>query len=380
MNPSANLEYQPSVTLPALVIPDVHEKYERAEKIIARHGGDCASIVFLGDYFDSHGQGDLAKTAGWLLSSLNDTRRTHLQGNHDQAYLFCSQDTYCSGWDETRQRVLEDVIADRMDAVRARMPLAVQAGPWVLSHAGFNSLCRDATPAQLVHWAERAHAALPRSGERGKMHLLNACGKVRGGTHPSGGVTWLDWTHEFKPLVGLHQIVGHTRGGNIRYRQINQESQLIAGEWNPRSIARGVTTAGMRSANWCLDAELKFWAIIHEDRMEIHSDDSVTVCEAPAALSGARPFSELADRRVMVEAGAEPPLYVARNDLCRLLGIESASSSLVEIEMHGDGRGLPVLREFIRRLPHHERHEAGPAPHAVNQSLRALRRKGLLPR
>ena len=38
--------------LPALVIPDVHQRTEWAEALIAREGTDCASIIFTGDYFD----------------------------------------------------------------------------------------------------------------------------------------------------------------------------------------------------------------------------------------------------------------------------------------------------------------------------------------
>jgi hypothetical protein len=97
-----------SLPLPALVIPDVHHRFEWAESVIAREGGDCASIIFLGDYFDHHGDTpqDTYHTASWLKKSLRDNRRCHLLGNHDVAYFAPGrQNVYWSGQSESKHEV-----------------------------------------------------------------------------------------------------------------------------------------------------------------------------------------------------------------------------------------------------------------------------------
>lgn len=383
-----------SVRLPALVIPDVHENIERAEQIIAKHD-DCASVVFLGDYVDTHKTSDpvnLHLTLRWLLRSVRDPRRIHLLGNHDRAYLFCAISTYCSGWSEERQNVFLETVGDKLEHLRAQLHLAVQAGPWMLSHAGFPSVCRDATPDQLLHWAAHAHAALPRRGGRAPVHPLNGCGFVRGGDERFGGLTWQDWNHEFKPLVGIHQIVGHTKSNSARYRNMNAKGRPLGGELLPKSQSGKLTARGMRSMNWCLDAELAFWAVIHEDRLEIHSDHGVTICEAPSNDASMRAFPELVACGLNAEAGAEPPLYIHPAAVSPLLGVDNYREVIDQIMTRGiaayetmeqlDKRYAdeipPLVAAFLERIPRHLEHDNGPAPHAVAQALRGMRRKGLI--
>jgi hypothetical protein len=90
-----------TLSLPALILPDVHQQCARVEEIIASHGSDCASVVFLGDYLDSRQSSDptdLHLALRWLAQSVRDPRRVHLLGNHDVAYFFPAEETYCSGW------------------------------------------------------------------------------------------------------------------------------------------------------------------------------------------------------------------------------------------------------------------------------------------
>jgi hypothetical protein len=378
------------VALPALVIPDVHEDYVRAEQIVAAHGEGCASVVFLGDYFDRRSGGAMEgfrRSVAWLLKSLRDPRRVHLLGNHDRAYLYCSPDTFCTGWDDQRHAVFAHEVGEELGWMRERMALAVQAGPWLLSHAGFGPICRDASVAQLLTWANNALRALPRQGGRGHVHRLNGCGRVRGGYESFGGLTWLDWDHEFQPLPGIHQLVGHTVDRAPRYRHLNDEGRLIAGELSSRNPSRLMAAKVYRSMNWCLDAGLHAWCIVHPDRLEVHCADQVLTCEAPEAGVGARRFSEIEMLGLAVEAGDEPPLRVSVEAISRLLGVEdlrrfdesllpdlSIEASRIYIEAH-----TPVLvREFMRRVQTRGLFRDGPAPHEVDKALRALRRRGLL--
>ncbi len=388
MNP--NPTASPGVALPALVISDVHQNVERAEEIVAAHGAGCASVVFLGDYLDCYerpGLDALRATLAWLRASLRDPRRIHLLGNHDLAYLFCSFDTYCSGWDDARQGALLDELGEDLKWMRECMPLAVRAGAWVLSHAGFGPQCRDATADQLLAWAAHAHRALPRQGERNSVHPLNGCGRVRGGDHGEGGLTWLDWQHEFQALPGIHQLVGHTSDSVARYRHLNHEGRLIAGELAPSNLPRVMTARGYRSMNWCLDAALRAWAAVYPDRLEVHQDGHVVVCEAPELGHGARAFSELESFGLSVEAGVAPPLHVPFAAISRLFGLEDFRSldagpidhlSIQELRDHFDKHTSPIVREFTRRLGSGAMTNPGPPPHEVDKALRALRRRGLL--
>jgi hypothetical protein len=378
------------VALPALVIPDVHQNFERAEEIVAAHGANCASVVFLGDYLDCYerpGLEALRATLVWLRSSLRDPRRTHLLGNHDLAYLFCSPDTYCSGWDEARQGALLDELGDDLKWMRERMPLSVKAGSWVLSHAGFGTQCRDANVDQLRAWAAHAHQALPRRGGRASVHPLNGCGRVRGGDHSEGGLTWLDWQYEFQALPGIHQLVGHTSGSVARYRHLNHEGRLIAGELAAWNLSRSMTAHGFRSMNWCLDAGLRAWAVVHPDRLEVHQDGHVVACEAPELGHGARQFLELEAFGLSVETGEAPPLHVSVAAVSRLLGVANFRSldsvtiahlSAQELRDYLDQHTPTLVREFARRLGKAVMTNPGPPPHEVDKALRALRRRGLL--
>jgi hypothetical protein len=378
------------VALPALVIPDVHQNFERAEEIVAAHGAACASVVFLGDYLDCYekpGEESMRTTVAWLRSSMRDPRRFHLLGNHDLAYLFCSPDTYCSGWDERRQAVFDEEVGADLDWMREHLPLAVQAGLWVLSHAGFGPRCRDASVAQLLEWAGHAHRALPRQGGRNPVHPLNGCGRVRGGDQSEGGLAWLDWRYEFQPLPGVHQMVGHTSDSAARYRKLNREGGIVAGALASWNLPRVMSASGYRSINWCLDAGLRAWAVIHPDHMAVDYDGHVVYCESPELGVGARQFAELDAFGLTVEAGREPPLHVSVTEISRLLGVEDFRASIGALppgpsvsamEAYLDAHTPPLVREFQRRLGNESKLHAGPAPHEVDKVLRALRRRGLL--
>ncbi len=379
-----------SVALPALVIPDVHQNFERAEELVAAHGADCASVVFLGDYLDCYerpGLDALRSTLVWLRASMHDPRRTHLLGNHDLAYFYCSPDTYCSGWDDARQGAFQDELGDHTIWMRERMPLSVQAGSWILSHAGFGPQCRDANMNQLQEWSAHAHHALPRQGSRCVVHPLNGCGRVRGGNQSEGGLTWLDWRYEFDALPGIHQIVGHTSGSVARYRYFSQEGRIIAGELASWNLPRLMTACGFRSINWCLDAGLRAWALIYPDRLEVHQNGHVVVCEAPELGHGARRFSELEAFGLSMDAGEAPPLHVSVSAISRLLGVKDFRSldsgaiahlSIRELRDYFDKNTPPLVKEFTLRLGNGAMTNPGPPPHAVDKALRALRRRGLL--
>ena len=70
-----------------VIIPDLHNKCDLAEKIIRRENPD--KVVFLRDYFDDFYDTveDADNTSKWLLGSLRHQDRVHLIGNHDLSYM-----------------------------------------------------------------------------------------------------------------------------------------------------------------------------------------------------------------------------------------------------------------------------------------------------
>ena len=143
--------------------------------------------------------------AGGSKASLRDSGRIHLAGNHDLAYLLNGHDqTFCPGWTKDKQRVYEEELGG-VPANAFRM--AVQAGPWLLSHAGFSAdLAAGHDAAGLVELAEVQFA----EAVEGRSVPIFEVGRARGGKRDKGGILWLDWNAEFRPAKGINQIVGHT--------------------------------------------------------------------------------------------------------------------------------------------------------------------------
>jgi len=352
-----------SVPLPALVLPDVHHEFERAEAIIAEHGKDCASVVFLGDYFDSFEKSstvDLHLTARWLLRSIQDPRRHHLFGNHDVAYFFPGQDTFCSGWTPERQQVFDEAFGPKGPPVD-RLNLALSAGRWLLSHAGFSGRgFRDVGMDALLHWAGHAKQSLSAH----TSHPLTACGRTRGGTAKRGGLFWLDWDDEFVPLPGIHQLVGHTLGKTIRGRHLGNQGNLIArpilnAGLIPKDNIRALPDVhSVRSMNWCLDTALASWAVVFEDCIDLHCSEAVVTLRSPTGLPPVH--SELVDLGLNVEWADTPSAFV------RWIEIERALPS---------AEAVKAFREIVK----FERSQTqGPSPAEAARGVRVLRRKQLL--
>ena len=300
-----------NLPLPALVLPDVHQKFEQAEDIIAKYGTECQSIVFLGDYVDSYELTeslDLHLAIRWLANSVKDPRRVHLLGNHDVAYFYPGPDTFCSGWSPERQQIFDESFGPSGPSkVLEKLHLAASAGPWLLSHAGFTGRqLRDVGMNVLLGWAENARTAL----ESNTPNPLTACGRVRGGKAHHGGLFWLDWDYEFAPLPGIHQLVGHTKAAVVRGRHLSPRGHFIAGPLAKPSVKRASYSPPdeLASVNWCLDANLDAWAIVHPDRVDLHERTGVTSLPSPTVLPPVHP--ELSGLGLDFTTDANPPAFV----------------------------------------------------------------------
>lgn len=196
-----------------LIIPDVHNKTTEAEHIIQKESPN--KTVFLGDYFDSYGEGiEFAhETSIWLRSSLQKPDRVHLIGNHDLSYL--SNGAFpCSGFNNFKMWAISRVLK-REDW--DKMVFHTWVDDWLCTHAGVSrqffdhySLGRD---IRIFMKEEELEAT--KSIYSGRYHPFFHCTQARGGHDSHPGIPWCDY-NEFEDISGIKQIFGHTPDPTVR--------------------------------------------------------------------------------------------------------------------------------------------------------------------
>jgi hypothetical protein len=181
-----------------LVISDIHNRIDAADKIIASAGVDADRIVLLGDYFDSlgDGPGDMARTGSWLRSITKDPRVVALIGNHDMSYIH--PDARCSGWSRSKQ-VLFDV------SVRPWISSALKPcwkeGGVLFTHAGLSA------GVNLEEQAEAVELVMD-GGPLGPC--LDAHVRDGGSCNPAG-ILWNRPQYNKLNTGDYRQVFGHTR-------------------------------------------------------------------------------------------------------------------------------------------------------------------------
>jgi len=255
--------------LPLLVLGDIHNRWAKAEAILQRLKGRYRQAVFLGDYLDSFGDDEVVAkaTAHWLAQSLCQPDRVHLLGNHDICYRYPKNlFVRCPGFDELKYNA---VASELSGAPVDRLKLAYYSDGWLFTHAGFAR--RYAIGEDPAILARQANEILPTLNEDRYDNWL-AWGAGRGGMASIGGITWLDWDSEFKPVPGINQIVGHTPGPTAKAQL------LLRGQAQPKLIDSVLPRvyrypAGKKqlppSINWCLDCRLEQVALVQPRCIEI---------------------------------------------------------------------------------------------------------------
>ncbi len=251
-----------------LIIPDIHADIDRAEAIICKHGTGCDRAVLLGDYFDAFNDtpADAERVAKWLVKSVQDPRRVHLVGNHDLPYLGgeATAETFmCRGWSIEKHDAARPILQD-LDL--PQLHAAVNCDGWLVSHAGFYSpYLEGRTMGQLLAICQEALAR----AFGGTFDPLFAPSRARGFGDHVGGLTWLDWSREFFPVPGWHQIVGHTPSRKVR---AVYSSATVNGNWEfeqepvaPRIRDR----TDFLSMNWCVDTVLRSACIVDGSTFEL---------------------------------------------------------------------------------------------------------------
>jgi hypothetical protein len=198
-----------------LIIPDIHHKTWIVDEILMNERFDAA--VFLGDYFDDFNDTieDARQTAEWLRAHIGTPEFTFLYGNHDLPYRFPMPGLNCAGFSIDKWQAIVPVLNEEL---WEGFQLHAWIDGWLLSHAGWNTRFADANGQVHPGWIDEHCKDCLQELSEGRMHPLAAAGRSRGGRQAVGGVTWQDW-RELQPIPGLRQVVGHTPGLEVRYKE-----------------------------------------------------------------------------------------------------------------------------------------------------------------
>lgn len=266
-----------------LIIPDVHNHSDRAEKIIQHVKAD--QIIFLGDYFDDFNDTahDVTETAAWLRWSVNQENRIHLCGNHDIHYWFKdNRDTRCSGFEQYKSVAINNILGPEH---WNKLKFFHVLDDWILSHGGVHPYWIDAnkfrnnesveiTQEELVKKLERDSKQCIKDLTKGGHHWFIIAGFSRSRAPFAGGLLWCDFNQEFEPIKGIHQIVGHTPD-----RHVVRWNFLKEGSTEPERTVHGAEPylSKQSSYNVCIDSypALKWYAVLEEKKLSIHETEKI---------------------------------------------------------------------------------------------------------
>jgi len=194
-----------------IVISDIHNRVDWIEPYIQSLNGNYDEIVLLGDYFDNFDDTptDAEHTARWLKYSICQPKRIHLLGNHDTWYAFPRTPFHCGGNTVDKLRVIETVMKQ---VYWQHVKICYFSQNFLFSHAGiYKSWALHPIKGFDYNYLQEICKDAIEHAKYGRMPRIFASGFVRGGDWDTiGGITWLDYDLEFKPIIGVNQIVGHS--------------------------------------------------------------------------------------------------------------------------------------------------------------------------
>ena len=215
-----------------IIISDLHNRVNWIENmLLSPLLNPYDRVLFLGDYFDDFNDTieDVTNAAKWLKQSIKKPNRIHLTGTHDIWYRFPhNRFIAASGNTEKKAYAIRSIMTqDDWN----KLYLYHYEQNFLMSHAGthlnliseyvfdhqdlFNKYIINQelhlTTQEIIDKVIKpaCEEALNRV-QQGYSHPWLDAGTVRGGRQSVGGITWLDWIYEFKPIPGINQIVGHT--------------------------------------------------------------------------------------------------------------------------------------------------------------------------
>lgn len=238
-----------------LIVPDVHEQIVKLKNVLRKYG-NVDSVVFLGDFMDTFDglTWQTHEMVRWLAANVSNPKYVFLWGNHDMHYAFPFDGVMCSGFDPHKLEIVQKHMNDKDHWQKFKLmhwigPYgagergnSIQPQEWLCSHAGLRvSLLNPFLGFEKQSLLALEEEAMWKLRYTQQIMPFLAIGRGRGGWAKVGGVDWLDWDLEFQPINGLHQIVGHSFGKEVRIKRIPD------------------------SYNYCLDTHLRHVIEIRED-------------------------------------------------------------------------------------------------------------------
>ena len=176
-------------------------------------------IIFLGDYVDSYSVED-----GPMLANLRDIirfKKIHPQkvillvGNHEASYLF--QSYRSTGY---RESIAREVVF-LLETNKHLFQSAWQAGKSLWTHAGLTQGFYEKNIRPMILEEDKALATTLYRLYNNNYPPIFEIGRERGGSRGNiGGPLWLDRTALLRdPLLGYHQVVGHTPVPSLYYHE-----------------------------------------------------------------------------------------------------------------------------------------------------------------
>lgn len=208
-----------------LIVGDIHGKVDVVERALAQEH----PVVFVGDIADSfdHTVDEHIQCFRLIFKAIDEGKATCLYGNHELSYLIGKM--RCSGWNHKMAKWMDgepsgdgapthtEFVGGLRHQMATRFDYFQFYEPNILIvHGGLDkriwdryNLTLESLPQALAEWC-----ADPNS----PAYWI---GQSRGGPMPCGGLFWCDFDREFRPVPGLIQIVGHTRGEKLRVKDGN---------------------------------------------------------------------------------------------------------------------------------------------------------------
>lgn len=232
-----------------LILPDIHLKIDKAEKIIDFEK-NANKIIFLGDIFDDYNDNvtENVLAARFVKSKILNPKYIFLFGNHDLPYRFPKNSScYCPGWDLKKQKGIDEIL--KIEHWKKFKYFHVEDG-WLFSHAGvsnsFLPFNIELNLQEIEKWLEKESEKANTLGLIGKKHWFWQLGPGRGGVWPHGGLLWEDWEY-FDSIPEIRQCVGHT------CQHPTNSSEL----WH------------RDGENLCLDSNLNYYGVLENGQITI---------------------------------------------------------------------------------------------------------------
>ena len=188
-------------------------------------------IVFIGDYVDDFDKTDNEIYNNFIeiieLKKKYPEKVILLLGNHDVQYFIESQKGNASGFRKSMYLRLKELFTQNEKLFQ----IAYQYKNYLWTHAGIHRGWYQLNIAEQTHvfrnGEKSEYLEIDKSGNiadtlnfcfETRHQPIFDCGLIRGGKQKVGGPLWADFNEVYnKPLLGYHQIIGHTRRKKINH-------------------------------------------------------------------------------------------------------------------------------------------------------------------